>query len=72
MSIGEQVPPGVVARTTELEPVPVPECDVCQVLAADREGARVKGHRLTVRSCNGVIAGHPHGRGGCSPDDATH
>ncbi|WP_055499802.1 hypothetical protein [Streptomyces albus] len=46
----------------ELEPVPVPECDVCALLAEDRETARANGHTLTVRSCNAVIAGHPHKR----------
>lgn len=45
-----------------LEPVPVPECDVCELLAEDRETARANGHSLTVRSCNAVIAGHPHQR----------
>ncbi|MGY1436402.1 hypothetical protein [Streptomyces reniochalinae] len=44
------------------EPVPAPECDVCELLALDREAARVNGQPLTVRSCNAVIAGHPHQR----------
>ncbi|WP_369205152.1 hypothetical protein [Streptomyces sp. PU-14G] len=44
------------------EPVPVPECDVCELLARDRETARADGRFLTVRSCNAVIAGHPHQR----------
>ncbi|GAA2598529.1 hypothetical protein GCM10009863_09880 [Streptomyces axinellae] len=46
------------------EPVPAPGCDVCELLAQDRESARTQGHGLTVRSCNAVIAGHPHGREG--------
>ncbi len=46
----------------QLEPVPVPGCDVCQLCAKDRETARPNGHTLTVRSCNAVIAGHPHQR----------
>ncbi|GCD37090.1 hypothetical protein OEIGOIKO_04873 [Streptomyces chrestomyceticus JCM 4735] len=46
------------------EPAPVPGCDVCASACRDREPARADGHLLTVLSCNGVIAGHPHGRGG--------
>ncbi|WP_030799531.1 hypothetical protein [Streptomyces sp. NRRL S-337] len=46
----------------ELEPVPVSACDVCQTLAEEREQARTQGRRLAVRSCNAVIAGHPHGK----------
>ncbi|MER7412160.1 hypothetical protein DEH18_05270 [Streptomyces sp. NHF165] len=63
MTTPEEAPAAPVAQGPELEPVPVPECDVCQALAEDREAARAKGYRLTVRSCNAVIAGHPHGRG---------
>lgn len=48
----------------ELEPVPVSACDVCQTLAEEREAARTQGRRLAVRSCNAVIAGHPHGKAG--------
>ncbi|MGK4908497.1 hypothetical protein [Streptomyces albus] len=48
----------------KLDPVPVPDCDVCELLAKDREAARASGHTLTVRSCNAVIAGHPHKRKG--------
>ncbi|WP_326691085.1 MULTISPECIES: hypothetical protein [unclassified Streptomyces] len=57
VELTEEEQPGPV-----LEPVPVPGCDVCELLAQDRDRARVKGHGLTVRSCNAVIAGHPHGR----------
>jgi hypothetical protein len=46
----------------ELEPVAVPGCDVCQSCDQEREPARRGGRSLTVRSCNAVIAGHPHGR----------
>ncbi|WP_173870255.1 hypothetical protein SALCHL_002462 [Streptomyces albus subsp. chlorinus] len=46
------------------EPVPVPGCDVCELLARDRERARRHGHLLIVRSCNAVMAGHPHRREG--------
>ncbi|MFH8346198.1 hypothetical protein [Streptomyces sp. NPDC018045] len=48
----------------ELEPVPVPGCDVCASAHGDREPARADGRPLAVLSCNGVIAGHPHGREG--------
>ncbi|MGP3987466.1 hypothetical protein [Streptomyces sp. 3N207] len=46
----------------ELEPVPVPGCDVCELLAQDREKARSLDQALIVRSCNAVMAGHPHKR----------
>lgn len=55
-----------VARTEgdsgQLEPVPVPACDVCESCSRERESARRAGRSLEVRSLNGVIAGHPHGR----------
>ncbi|WP_329146285.1 hypothetical protein OIU91_14020 [Streptomyces sp. NBC_01456] len=44
------------------EPVPVPGCDVCEPCGQEREVARQAGRSLEVRSLNGVIAGHPHGR----------
>lgn len=47
---------------SELEPVPVPGCDVCEPCGQDRETARRAGRPLEVRSLSGVIAGHPHGR----------
>lgn len=50
------------AAGRELEPVAVPGCDVCQSCDREREPARRDGRPLTVRSCNAVIAGHPHGR----------
>ncbi|GAB7030854.1 hypothetical protein JCM4914_23150 [Streptomyces platensis subsp. malvinus] len=56
------VPTPVAPAGPELEPVPVAACDVCQALAREREAARAQGRRLAVRSCNAVIAGHPHGR----------
>ncbi|MER6307710.1 hypothetical protein ACWCXK_09205 [Streptomyces sp. NPDC001739] len=56
------VPTPVTPAGPELEPVPVSACDVCQALAQEREKARTQGRRLVVRSCNAVIAGHPHGR----------
>lgn len=46
----------------KLEPVPVPGCDVCESCGREREVARQAGRSLEVRSLNGVIAGHPHGR----------
>ncbi len=48
---------------TGLEPVPAPGCTVCASAYGDREPARDDGRPLTVLSCNGVIAGHPHERG---------
>ena len=48
------------APIPELEPVAVPECDVCVRCAEDREAARTEERPLTVRSLNAVIAGHPH------------
>ncbi|MFI0262898.1 hypothetical protein ACH4OW_28125 [Streptomyces sp. NPDC017056] len=48
----------------ELDPVPVPGCDVCASAHGDREPARTDGRTLTVRSCSGVIEGHPHGQEG--------
>ncbi|MFE9331868.1 hypothetical protein [Streptomyces sp. NPDC006925] len=62
MSIREEAPVVPAECTPKLEPVPVPECDVCELLAKDREDARADGHTLTVRSCNAVIAGHSHQR----------
>ncbi|MBL1094321.1 MULTISPECIES: hypothetical protein [Streptomyces] len=56
------VPRPVAPAGPELEPVPVAACDVCQALAQEREKARTHGRHLAVRSCNAVIAGHPHGR----------
>ncbi|MDT0454360.1 hypothetical protein RM550_01230 [Streptomyces sp. DSM 41527] len=47
---------------SKLEPVPVPECDVCECCVREREVARQAGRSLEVRSLNGVIASHPHGR----------
>ncbi|WP_127153867.1 hypothetical protein [Streptomyces lydicus] len=46
----------------KLEPVPVQMCDVCELCGREREVARRAGRSLEVRSLNGVIAGHPHGR----------
>ncbi|MER5969148.1 hypothetical protein ABT112_05280 [Streptomyces sp. NPDC002055] len=46
----------------KLEPVPVQGCDVCESCGREREEARRAGRSLEVRSLNGVIAGHPHGR----------
>ncbi|KAA6221372.1 hypothetical protein CP973_04760 [Streptomyces albofaciens JCM 4342] len=62
MGISEKV--GVTDKRQPAEPVPVPGCDVCASAYGDREPARTEGRSLTVLSCNGVIAGHPHGRGG--------
>jgi hypothetical protein len=49
-------------QEAEREPEPVEGCDVCAACAADRKKARQQGLPLTVRSCNAVIEGHPHGR----------
>ena len=51
-----------VLAVPKLEPVPVPGCNVCEPCGREREVARVAGRSLEVRSLNGVIAGHPHGR----------
>jgi len=48
---------------SQLEPVPVQGCNVCDPCGREREVARRAGRSLEVRSLNGVIAGHPHGRG---------
>lgn len=58
MSVSEEAP----TPARELEPVAVPECDVCAICAEDRETARSEDRPLTVRSLNAVIAGHPHRR----------
>ncbi|BDH13319.1 hypothetical protein HOK021_44980 [Streptomyces hygroscopicus] len=50
------------ALLREPEPVPVPGCDVCEPCGQEREVARQAGRSLALRSLNGVIAGHPHGR----------
>lgn len=55
-------PAGRVLVGSKLEPVPVPGCDVCESCDKEREVARLAGRSLEVRSLNGVIAGHPHGR----------
>ncbi|MFD9206359.1 hypothetical protein ACFVZM_08755 [Streptomyces sioyaensis] len=55
-------PAGLVFVGSKLEPVPVPGCDVCEPCGREREAARRAGRSLEVRSLNGVIAGHPHGR----------
>ncbi len=62
MGISEKL--GVIGERRPTDPVPVPGCDVCASADGDREPARAEGRSLTVLSCNGVIAGHPHGRGG--------
>lgn len=62
MSARERVKPAVVPAGAALEPVPVPGCNVCEPCGRQREAARRAGRSLEVRSLNGVIAGHPHGR----------
>ncbi len=63
MSRSENAPPGpVLSAGSKLEPVPVQGCDVCEPCGREREEARRAGRSLEVRSLNGVIAGHPHGR----------
>ncbi|MGF6946327.1 hypothetical protein BKA18_006180 [Streptomyces auratus] len=62
MAAAERAPGVVMSAGPELEPVPVPECDVCEPCGREREAARRAGRSLAVRSLNGVIAGHPHGR----------
>lgn len=63
MTRSRNVPAGPVSAVPKLEPVPVPGCDVCEPCGQEREVARQAGRLLEVRSLNGVIAGHPHGRG---------
>lgn len=48
--------------TDVLKPVPVQGCNVCEPCGQEREVARQAGRSLEVRSLDGVIAGHPHGR----------
>lgn len=62
MSPRERVTRAVVLAGSMLEPVPVQECNVCEPCGREREVARRAGRSLEVRSLNGVIAGHPHGR----------
>lgn len=62
MAAADRAPLVVMSAGPELEPVAVPGCDVCQSCDRERESARRDGLPLTVRSCNAVIAGHPHGR----------
>lgn len=62
MSPRERVTPVVASAGLKLEPVPVPGCDVCEPCGQERGAARQAGRSLEVRSLNGVIAGHPHGR----------
>ncbi len=66
MGIGEKavVVDGKSVTGAKLEPEPVPGCTVCASAYGDREPARGDGRPLTVLSCNGVIAGHPHRREG--------
>lgn len=62
MAAADRAPVVVRSAGPEPEPVAVPECDVCQSCDRERESARRDERSLTVRSCNAVIAGHPHGR----------
>ncbi|CAL9413406.1 hypothetical protein [Streptomyces albus] len=64
MVVRDRAPLGFDRPVPALEPAPVPGCSVCELCAQDRETARAGGHTLTVLSCNGVIAGHPHRREG--------
>lgn len=64
MSGSKNAPAGPVLAGSKLESVPVPGCDVCEPCGREREVARRAGRSLAVRSLNGVIAGHPHGREG--------
>ncbi|GLW18089.1 hypothetical protein Stsp01_48320 [Streptomyces sp. NBRC 13847] len=63
MSAREAETPAVVSAGSAWEPVPVPGCTVCESCGRQREVARRAGRSLEVRSLDGVIAGHPHGRG---------
>lgn len=45
------------------EPEPVPGCDVCKALAAQREDARSKGDVSKAVDCNVEIRHHPHPEG---------
>ncbi|GFE24158.1 hypothetical protein YWIDRAFT_00760 [Streptomyces sp. SceaMP-e96] len=45
----------------DLEPVPVPGCDVCGALARERDAARRAGDGSKVSDCNVEIRRHPHG-----------